>query len=264
MKLIEAPTLATAHERIIRYILESGYYQYTEDKEHTIETDCITAYIDTPFRPDRISKYAPQQEMAAKEYARQLIEGSSNKFDYTYHDQLFKWHEYHIHGIKKVHNQVQYIIDKLTETPESRRAVAIVFDPMKHQYTDESVPCLQMMQLLYRNGRLNMRTVFRSNDMLTASGLNMYALTQLQKYIADELDYNVGSYTHIALTPHIYYIRDSKDMLKMTDGIKIFPSGISKLPDNLNGVVKHPEEESIKIQRWILDNIDTFSKTGRI
>ena len=258
MKLIEAPTLATAHERIIKYILESGYYQYSEDKEHTVETDCITAYIDTPFRPDRISKYAPQQEMAAKEYARQLIEGSSNKFDYTYHDQLFKWHEYHIHGIKKVHNQVRYIIDKLTEAPETRRAVAIVFDPMKHQYTDESVPCLQMMQLLYRGGRLHMRTVFRSNDMLTASGLNMYALTQLQKYIADELDYNIGSYTHIVLTPHIYYIRDSKDMLKMADGIKVMPPGVSKFPDNLNGVVKHPEEESIKIQRWILDNIDTF------
>ena len=147
--------------------------------------------------------------MAAKEYARQLIEGSTNKFDYHYHDQLFKWSEYHIHGIKKVHNQIRYIIDKIKEEPESRRAVAIVFDPDKHQYTDESVPCLQLLQLLYRDGRLHMRVVFRSNDMLTASGLNMYGLTHLQKVIADELDYNVGSYTHIALTPHIYYIRDS-------------------------------------------------------
>ena len=66
MKLIEAPTLATAHERIIKYILEKGYYQITEDKEHTIETDCITAYIDTPFRPERISKYAPQKGNGSK------------------------------------------------------------------------------------------------------------------------------------------------------------------------------------------------------
>jgi len=251
MKLIEAPTLATAHERIIKYILEKGYHQITEDKEYTVETDCISVYIDTPFRPERISKYAPQQEMAAKEYARQLIEGSTNKFDYTYHDQLFKWSEYHIHGIKKVHNQIRYVIDKLKDEPESRRAVAIVFDPDKHQYTDESVPCLQLLQMLYRGGRLHMRVIFRSNDMLTASGLNMYALTHLQKVIADELDYNVGSYTHIALTPHIYYIRDSKDMMTMVDGVNR-----TKYPD--------APEDHIKVQQWILDNIEKHSKEGRI
>jgi thymidylate synthase len=251
MKLIEAPTLATAHERIIKYILEKGYYQLTEDKEHTVETDCISIFIDTPFRPERISKYAPQKEMAAKEYARQLIEGSNNKFDYHYHDQLFKWSEYHIHGVKKVHNQIQFIIDKLKEQPESRRAVAIVFDPNKHQYTDESVPCLQLVQMLYRGGRLHMRVIFRSNDMLTASGLNMYGLTHLQKVIADELDYNVGSYTHIALTPHIYHVRDSKDMMVMVDGLNR---------------PKYPPmpEEQIKVQPWILDNIEKYAKDGRI
>lgn len=260
MKLIESPSLATAHERIVKYILKTGYYQYTEDKEHTIETDSITAYINTPFRADRISKYAPQKEMAAKEYARQLIEGSDNKFDYTYHDQLFKWSEYYIHGIKKVHNQVYYIIDKLKESPESRRAVAIVFDPTKHQYTDESVPCLQLMQLIYRKNQLHMKVVFRSNDMLTACGLNMYALTQLQRYIADALEYPVGSYTHIALTPHIYYIRDSKDMLYMANNLK--PDGPTH-PDNLNGIIKYPEKP-VEIQKWMLDSINNFSKTGRI
>jgi len=249
MKLIGAPTLATAHERIIKYIVENGYYQYTEDKEHTIETDSITAYIENPFRPDRISKYAPQKEMAANEYTRQLIEGSENTFDYTYHDQLFKWNEYYIHGRKIVHNQIDYMIKKLQEAPASRRSVAIVFDPNKHQYTDKSVPCLQLIQLVYRSGNLHMKTIFRSNDMLTASGLNMYALTQLQKNIADQLDYNVGSYTHIALVPHIYHIRDSDKMMIMIDGI--------------NEQIKNPDEP-IKIQKWVLDNIDNFSKTGRI
>jgi thymidylate synthase len=247
MHIINAPTLATAHERIIRYILENGYYQFTEDKEHTIETDCITAVIDNPFRPDRISKFSPQKEMAANEYARQLIEGSENTFDYTYHDQLFKWNEYYIHGRKIVHNQISYLIEKLQEIPESRRAVAIIFDPNKHQYTDKSVPCLQLLQLLYRSGRLHMRTVFRSNDMLTASGLNMYALTQLQKHIADQLDYNVGSYTHIALTPHIYHIRDSEDMMTM-----------------INGINGQSPTEQIKMQKWIVENIESYSKIGRI
>ena len=251
IEVIKARTLAEAHESIIKYILENGYYLYTEDKEHTVETDTIAAFIDTPFRLPRTSPYAPQKEMAAKEYARQLIEGSSNEFDYTYHDQLFKWEEYYIHGHKIVHNQVQYLIDKLKELPESRRAVAIVFDPSKHQYTDKSVPCLQLMQLSYRQNRLNMKVVFRSNDMLTASGLNMYGLTELQKFIAGKLEYPVGSYTHIALIPHIYYIRDSKDMITMTDGIN-------------EDFKQKNMTDTVKIQKWILDGIEKFSKTGGI
>jgi len=249
IELISAPTLSTAHEKIIKYIVEKGYYSFTEDKEHTVETDTIAVYVDTPFRLPRISEFAPQQEMAAKEYARQLIEGSANEFDYTYHGQLFEWNIDYIHGHKIVHNQVQYIIDKLKEQPESRRAIAIVFDPLKHQYTDKSVPCLQLMQMVYRQSRLHMKVVFRSNDMLTASGLNMYGLTELQKVIANALEIPVGSYTHIALIPHLYHIRDSKYMEVM-----------------INGINKRDEKISppIKIQKWILDNIDKFAKTGGI
>lgn len=96
-----------------------------------------------------------------------------------------------------------------------------------------------------------MRVIFRSNDMLTASGLNMYGLTHLQKVIADELDYNVGSYTHIALTPHIYHVRDSGDMLTMVEGVNRI-----KYPDT--------PDEHIKMQQWILNNIDNYAKEGRI
>lgn len=251
IKIIEAPSLAIAHERIIKYIVEEGDYVLSEDNEHTIETDSIAAYIDTPFRQDRISKYAPQQEMAVKEYTKQLIEGSKNVFDYTYHGQLFEWNIDHIHGVKVVHNQIQYIKDKLTEKPTSRRAVAIVFDPMKHQYTDKSVPCLQLLQFIYRDGRLNMKAVFRSNDMLTAAGANMYALSTLQKNIADDLDMNSGSYTHIALVPHIYHVRDSKELMQMIDGVNR-----PKIPDNTN--------DKIKIQSWIKDNITKYAEKGEI
>jgi thymidylate synthase len=48
--------------------------------------------------------------------------------------------------------------------------------------------------------------------MLTASGANMYALVQLQKFIGDSLGVRCGTYTHISLVPHIYYIRDIHDI----------------------------------------------------
>jgi thymidylate synthase len=63
-----------------------------------------------------------------------------------------------------------------------------------------------------RDNKLHTRVVFRSNDMLTAAGANMYALVQLQKHIADQLGLSCGTYTHISLIPHIYYIRDMHDI----------------------------------------------------
>jgi thymidylate synthase len=76
----------------------------------------------------------------------------------------------------------------------------------------DDCPCLQLVQCVLREGKLNMRVIFRSNDMLTAAGANMYALVQLHKSIADALLVPCGTYTHISLVPHVYYIRDMHDI----------------------------------------------------
>jgi Thymidylate synthase len=57
-----------------------------------------------------------------------------------------------------------------------------------------------------------MKVVFRSNDMLSAAGANMYALARLQQHIAEAVGVAVGAYTHISLVPHIYYMRDVADI----------------------------------------------------
>jgi thymidylate synthase len=57
-----------------------------------------------------------------------------------------------------------------------------------------------------------MKVVFRSNDMLTAAGANMFALVHLQNAIAERLGIPPGPYTHMSLVPHIYYIRDVDDL----------------------------------------------------
>jgi len=57
-----------------------------------------------------------------------------------------------------------------------------------------------------------MKVVFRSNDMLSAAGANMFALAHLQKSVADRLGLPCGSYTHISLVPHVYYLRDLQEL----------------------------------------------------
>ncbi len=211
MKLIRAPNLARAHELVIRYILEKGSLLTTENGEKTVETDEICICVDTPFESPMVSPCSRFKESFLQEYARNLINGSDAVFEYDYHGRLFDWGC----GLKEngeVHqDQIRYIIDKLKEHPVSRRAVAITWcPPVDEKLAD--CPCLQLVQCTVRNGKLNMKIVFRSNDMLSAAGSNMYALAKLQEYIANEIGVEVGTYTHISLVPHVYFKRDAADI----------------------------------------------------
>ncbi|HJJ62638.1 MAG TPA: thymidylate synthase, partial [Methanocorpusculum sp.] len=55
MKLIRAPTLSRAHELVVRYILEKGYYLKTENGEETMETDEICISVDHPLEAPMVS-----------------------------------------------------------------------------------------------------------------------------------------------------------------------------------------------------------------
>ena len=211
MKLIRAPNLARAHELVIRYILEKGSLLTTENREETVETDEICLSIDTPLEAPMVSPCSRFKEAFLEEYAKNLICGSDSIFEYDYHGRLFDWgcglsREGEVHQ-----DQIRYIIDKLKESPVSRRAIAITWcPPVDDKLAD--CPCLQLIQCVVREGKLNMKIVFRSNDMLSAAGSNMYALARLQEFIAGEIGVGVGTYTHISLVPHVYYKRDAADI----------------------------------------------------
>ncbi|HJJ36493.1 MAG TPA: thymidylate synthase [Methanocorpusculum sp.] len=211
MKLIRAPTLSRAHELVVKYILEKGYYLKTENGEETMETEEICICVDTPFEKPMVSPSSRFKESFLEEYAHNLINGSDAVFEYDYHGRLFDWGC----GLKlesEIHqDQIQYIIDKLSENPESRRALAITWCPPVDEKLNDC-PCLQLVQCVVRDGKLDMKIIFRSNDMLSAAGSNMYALACLQKHIADALGIPVGSYCHISLVPHVYFRRDAADI----------------------------------------------------
>jgi len=213
MRIIRAPSIARAHELVIKMILEKGYPVVTEDGESTLEFEEIAMKVDNPLAEPLVSPSSRFQQRFMEQYAHDLLEGSNSIFEYDYHGRLFHWGDpLEYQGNAVTVDQVTYIIQKLSESAKSRRALAITWNPV----TDEKLadcPCLQLVQCLIRDGRLQMKVVFRSNDMLTASGANMFALVHLQKMIADNLGLSPGSYTHIALVPHIYYKRDINDIM---------------------------------------------------
>ena len=63
------------------------------------------------------------------------------------------------------------------------------------------------MEYLYPqlvDGKLHMFVVMKTNDLYNAWPENAYAFTALQKYMADELGVETGTYTHFSISMQIY------------------------------------------------------------
>ncbi len=211
MYVIKSPTLGRAHELVIERILKYGRYELdTEENERTVELpEPSNIHVENPFSGYMISKYSNIQEKFMGEYVISLLEGTTANFVYTYHDRLFHYND--------AIDQIDIVIKKLRDNPTSRRAQAITWYPDQDAVAREP-PCLQRVQYLVRDGKLNQYVEFRSNDMLMAAGANMYALLHLQKYVADELGLDVGWYEHTSVSAHIYYVRDHPDLVKFING----------------------------------------------
>jgi thymidylate synthase len=212
MRIIRAPTIARAHELAVRTVLEKGWVLDTEDDEATVECEEIALEVEAPFTAPMASPSSRFQQRFLEAYADNLLHGSEAEFEYDYHRRLFDWGESLAADGGEVHiDQIAYIVRKLRTAATTRRAVAVTWNPVIDEDLDDC-PCLQLVQCLLRDGKLQMKVVFRSNDILSAAGANMYALAHLQKAVADEIGVPCGRYTHIALVPHIYYRRDLNDI----------------------------------------------------
>lgn len=214
MVMIRAYSIGDAHEQIVKRLFERGHPVVTENGEWTLELDDSSMiYIENPLSEPMVSSGSRFSRGFMQQYAKDLIEGSSAVFEYDYNERLYHYRPFEE---KDENNQIDYIIKKLKKNPQSRRAIAITWYPYSDQALDDA-PCLQLVQCLVRNdekgnSKLKEKVVFRSNDMLTAGGANMFALVNLQKSIADHLGVGLGSYEHISLIEHIYPKRDISDL----------------------------------------------------
>jgi thymidylate synthase len=118
----------------------------------------------------------------------------------------------------RIHNkfgfdQWDYVKGALRKDTLSRQAVIHIKDADDNVTKD--VPCTVMLQYLIRNDKLYATTYMRSNDVWLGLPYDMFTFTCLQVKMAMELDIDVGSYTHIAGSLHLY----EKDVPETHKGI---------------------------------------------
>ena len=167
--------------------------------ERGIETrwlDNAMIHIINPYE-DRVSDQYPLSEKVLHEkYATQLLTPDRLDFEYTYGERLNAW------GDEQV-NQIDYVIQKLSQMISTRRAVATTWDPRKDNKADE-VPCLNHLVFMECRGGLDLSVIIRSNDMFGAWLANVYALAELLKHVSEKVDISPGSITTLSINAHVY------------------------------------------------------------
>ena len=229
---ITAGCLPEAWEKAVLAVWDKGLEvktQYDKPDDPPSKDATVMITVADPFAEPRIHKNFPGGPEELEAYRQEVVSGihdhwidaAAGKWTYTYHERLFAYSP--VEDIRnpkspkpfrKV-NQIQYIIDYLSKVTHTRRAQAITWMPTADPQTDDP-PCLQRIWCrLIRNEKcggftLNMNTHWRSRDLYKAWFMNVYALTDLQKTIADAISKNlgervkVGRYVDISDSLHIY------------------------------------------------------------
>jgi len=228
---ITADCLPEAWEKAVLAVWDSGLeiktqYDKAEDPPSKDATVIIT--INNPFAEPRIHKNLPGGPEELEAYRQEVVNGihdhwidpAGGKWTYTYHERLCTYSP--VEGIRDAHskrsfsdvNQIQYIVETLSQAGHSRRAQAITWMPTADPKTDDP-PCLQRIwcRLVANEAgelSLNMNTHWRSRDLYKAWFMNVYAFTDLQKMIAEQISQRrsepvrVGRYVDISDSLHIY------------------------------------------------------------
>ncbi len=244
---VEGLSLAQAYEQALVGLYEKGTRFRTQyDKpEDPLSLDCTmnitilepesdpVIHMAFPGGIEDLKEYVLELKGFKDHWVKNMNDNADTRWEYTYHGRLEKygiWKEL-MDGssVEKGHfkiNQIERVIDKLSEQPFTRQAQMITWMP--NMDTDcYDPPCLQ--SLWYRiledeNGTywLNCNVRFRSNDAWGASFMNMFGFIQfnreiIAKGIADKTHKNVklARMNWHADSYHIYGkdIKTAKEML---------------------------------------------------
>ncbi|MEW5946340.1 MAG: thymidylate synthase [bacterium] len=216
---VEGKTLPEAWEKAVVETWKSGLAVRTEyDREGDPPSrDCTMVMVaEEPLSEPRIHRAMPCSLEDLEIYRCEVLDGvhdhwiapEEGKWTYTYHQRLFA---FEIEG--KSVDQMEAVVRKLAGKPWTRRAQAITWNPLTDPPTDDP-PCLQRVwcRLVDAGGTLtlNMNTHWRSRDAYKAAFMNVFAMTELQRWIAEKVseatgrEVIAGRYTDVSDSFHIY------------------------------------------------------------
>jgi len=193
---IKTPTVNQAFYRILEILLLKGNrVKIEEDNKgsrsggETIELQNLLVCIENP-KPENIE--VPSELSAVTE---KFMDGM------LYRDTQKP-------QSRRVTEQKEEIIELLRRRPHTRKASIAVWE--RSDLMASYSVCIAYLQFLIRNNKLHQTAIFRSHDIWNGFLYNTMGNLLLQEEIADALDKNIGTYTELAISAHIYAIDEEK------------------------------------------------------
>ena len=100
--------------------------------------------------------------------------------------------------------QLDKVIGQLQNNPDTRQAAISIYDGKEMRDYSYDTPCTYAVQFTILNNKLNMSVIMRSNDLWYGFCNDQYQFSNLQKLVAYETEYDVGTYYHFAHNLHLY------------------------------------------------------------
>jgi thymidylate synthase len=202
--MISEETAMEVWKKALTYILEEGEDFIDQNNRMSKQALNLTMEIKRPdikitepielLNSFKTWKYPKLDEIANIMLSSKL----SLDYAYSYGPRLFNYQ-----GVK---NQIDdYIIPLLRKNPNTRRAIAVLWDPSSDTDMIKSeVPGLIYLDFKIVNNKLNMTGTIRSNDIFFGWPANIYQLFVMQNYVRKKLDVDIGSLTVFSVSAHIF------------------------------------------------------------
>lgn len=107
-------------------------------------------------------------------------------------------------------DQLERVCSALERNTQTRQAVLQIWDPradmprIDGSPTSADIPCNISSMLKIRNNRLFWTQIMRSNDLYRGTPYNFVQFTILQEVLAGWLNVELGPYTHLSDSLHVY------------------------------------------------------------
>ena len=213
MTIIEATSPGDAWCKVSRYLLGNGVKVGNLTEELNVVTE-ITEFksdewFDNHFREvmgdDRIdfAKTVTFLKPELNKSDNQFFDDSDG-LDYQYIKD--HWHQSYwgrMISWKGEFNQIENVIKILSTGKSVKRCELIIFDPSRDARNPYSQPCMVMIDLKPRNGKLYLTSVLRSNRVSKSGYADYTALTELGKFLSEQSGLTLEKVTTLACSCHI-------------------------------------------------------------
>lgn len=192
--VVSGATITEAYHKALEALLRDGDMVDCPDWNTTCVEACATIEVQEPLREPMISALSICDPYSLEKYRMEMVDGlldwsvEVGLEPYTYHQRFAQ--------------QVERAVEDMQRSRDSRRAAVTIRLPSDYDLSD--APCLQHIQFMIRNDKLNMFVLFRSNDAVKAAFMNMFGLAMVQKKVADAEGCEVGSMIYTANSFHCY------------------------------------------------------------